>query len=330
VAPRRVVTVVFPQLQALDLVGPMEVFSGASRLLARTRSDDPGYSVSVASHGGGLVPTSSGLALATEDAETALRPPVDTLIVAGGEGSRAAVRDDALVALLRLAAPRARRVASVCTGAFLLAGAGLLDGRRAVTHWASCDALSRLHPGVQVERDPIYVRDGNVYTSAGVTAGMDLALALVEEDLGHEVALTVARWLVLFLHRPGNQSQFSTHLSAQLADHQAIRELQGWMAGHLAADLSVEALAERAAMSPRNFARCFRREVGTTPARYVETLRLEAARRRLEESRQPIEGVAAGCGFGTAETMRRAFIRALGTGPAEYRRRFQLAGPLSA
>jgi transcriptional regulator GlxA family with amidase domain len=330
VAPRRVVIVVFPQLQALDLVGPTEVFSGASRLLGRMRSADPGYSVSVASHGGGLVPTSSGLALATEEAEVALRRPVDTLIVAGGDGSRAAVHDEALVALLRRAAPRARRVASVCTGAFLLADAGLLDGRRAVTHWAYCDALSRRYPRVQVDRDPIYVRDGNVYTSAGVTAGMDLALALVEEDLGHQVALDIARWLVLFLHRPGNQSQFSTHLSAQLADREAIRELQGWMADHLATDLSVEALAGRASMSPRNFARCFRREVGTTPARYAETLRLEAARRRLEESREPIEGIAAGCGFGTTETMRRAFIRALGTGPAEYRRRFQLAAPLSA
>ncbi|MFL5908454.1 MAG: GlxA family transcriptional regulator, partial [Solirubrobacterales bacterium] len=223
----------------------------------------------------------------------------------------------------RSASRRSRRVTSVCSGAFLLARAGLLEGRTVTTHWASTAELARRHPELRVDPNPIFVRDGNVWTSAGVTSGMDLSLALVEEDLGRDIAVEVARWLVLFLQRPGGQAQFSTHLSAQLAERQPLRELQAWIADNLDADLRVEALAERAAMSPRNFARFFHRETGITPAAYVEELRVERARQLLEESDESIELVSSRCGFGTPETMRRAFARRVGAAPADYRARFK-------
>jgi transcriptional regulator GlxA family with amidase domain len=213
----------------------------------------------------------------------------------------------------------------VCTGAFLLAEAGLLDCRRATTHWAACRELAARFPGVTVESDPIYVRDGDVYTSAGVTAGIDLALAFVEDDLGPRAALEVARWLVLFVKRPGGQSQFSAQLAGQLAAREPLRDLQEWIPGHLDRDLSVTALAERAFMSPRNFARAFRREVGMTPAAYVESLRVERARLLLQSGDASVAEVARRCGFGTEETMRRAFHRRLRVGPAEYRERFRPA-----
>jgi transcriptional regulator GlxA family with amidase domain len=236
-----------------------------------------------------------------------------------------ALADAELMRWLRSAAGRSRRVASVCSGAFLLAGAGLLDGRRATTHWAACDELSRRHPDVVVQRDAIFVRDGQVWTSAGVTAGMDLALALVEEDLGPAAARDVARWLVLFLKRPGGQSQFSAQLASSGAGREALRELQAWIPGNLGSDLSVPALAERAHMSPRHFARAFRAEVGMTPAAYVESVRVEQARIALEGSRATVDEIARGCGFGTVETMRRAFHRRIGVGPSAYRNRFQPA-----
>jgi transcriptional regulator GlxA family with amidase domain len=327
---RHVVLVAYPEVESLDLVGPAEVFAGAQRFVDQAGRRDRGYRVTIASRGGGPIRTLSGLVLQADADLDGLTGPIDTVMVAGGDGTRPGNVDPGLVEWIRRNVPHARRVASVCTGAFLLAEAGLLDGRRAVTHWASCAALARRYPRVRVEPDPIYVRDGNVATSAGVTAGMDLALAMVEEDLGREAALTIARWLVLFLRRPGNQSQFSAQLSAQLADREDLRDLQHWMADHPDADLSVEAMASRAAMSPRNFARSFHREVGVTPARYVERVRLEAARRRLEESDDPVERVAATCGFGTAESMRRTFIRALNVGPAEYRRRFRTATEIPA
>jgi transcriptional regulator GlxA family with amidase domain len=219
-------------------------------------------------------------------------------------------------------APNVRRIGSVCSGAFILAEAGLLDGRRATTHWGWCKELAQRYPRVKVDPDPIFVRDGSIYTSAGVTAGMDLALALVEEDHGRELALRVARQLVLFLRRPGGQSQFSAQLAVQAADREPLRELQAWIADHLNQDLSVEALADRVAMSPRNFARVFSREVGVTPARFVEQARVEAARRRLEESAHGVDAIASQCGFGTAESMRRAFLRRLHVPPSAYRHRF--------
>jgi transcriptional regulator GlxA family with amidase domain len=250
---------------------------------------------------------------------------VDTLLVAGGVGTAAALRDAELVRWIRTMAPRVRRLGSVCSGSFLLAEAGLLDGRRATTHWAWCATLAERYPAVTVASDPIFVRDGTIYTSAGVTAGMDLALALVEEDHGREVALDVARQLVMFLRRPGGQSQFSAQLAAQSAEREPLRDLQAWIGEHPEADLSVPALARRVAMSPRNFARVFTREVGVTPARFVESVRVEAARRRLEESAAGVDSVAAACGFGTAESMRRAFLRTVRVPPAAYRHRFRAA-----
>ena len=321
--PRRVWIVAFPDVQSLDVTGPLEVFSIANRLAIAGR---PGralpYAVSVVAPSGGTVTTSSGLAVLAAKLPP-LAGPLDTLVVAGGTGTRGAMDDAALIAWIGRAARRARRVASVCTGAFLLARAGLLDGRRATTHWSMCSALRRRFPGVRVEEDPIFVRDGNVLTSAGITAGIDLALELVEDDLGRAVALDVARWLVMFLRRPGGQSQFSVQLSSQLAERPGLRELQAWIADHLAADLSVDALARRAHMSARNFARAFRREVGLTPAAYVEALRVESARRLLETTGRSLEEVAAGAGFGRVETMHRAFQRALRVSPGQYRRHFR-------
>jgi len=310
---RRVVIVTFPDAQVLDVTGPAEVFSVAGRL-----GVDPEYEVVVASPAGGPVATTSGIELSSR-ALRSVRGEVDTLVVAGGTGTRAAVRDRSLVEGVRRLAARARRVASVCTGAFVLAEAGLLDGRRATTHWASADALARRHPSVAVDPRPIFVRDGRVWTSAGVTAGMDLALALVADDHGAEVARSVARWLVLYLQRPGGQAQFSAHLDGRLARRGPLQDLQAWMAEHLDADLGVAALARRAAMSERHFARRFRVETGRTPADHVEALRTEAACRLLEATDEPIEVVARRCGFGTVETMYRAFRRRHGTTPARHR-----------
>jgi transcriptional regulator GlxA family with amidase domain len=314
---RRVVFVAFDRLQALDLVGPAEVFSLASRLFGDA------YEIEVVAPDGAELSTSSGLRMLPHGSVAGCRGPIDTLVVVGGEGVVGALGDDTLVRWIARAATRARRVASVCNGAFLLAAAGLLDGRRATTHWAGCAELKRRHPGIELEPDSIFVKDGNVYSSAGVTAGMDLSLALVEEDLGRKAALEVARWLVLFLKRPGGQSQFSSQLAAQVAERQPLRDLQAWIADNLDADLSVSALAERACMSPRNFARAFRHEIGVTPAAYVEAARVEAARIALDGTQEPIEGVARRCGFGAVETMRRAFHRRLGVGPGGYRDRFR-------
>jgi transcriptional regulator GlxA family with amidase domain len=230
-----------------------------------------------------------------------------------------------LISWIRRTAPRARRVASVCSGAFLLGEAGLLDGRRATTHWAVCDALQRRYPWARVEGDPIFVRDGKISTSAGVTAGMDFALELVKEDGGRDLALAAARWLVMFLRRPGGQSQFSVQLRSQVAERRGLRDLQSWIADHLAADLSVPALARRSRMSPRNFARAFRREIGLTPAAYVEAQRVEGARRLLETADLSVAEVASACGFARVETMHRAFRRGVRVSPGQYRRHFRAA-----
>jgi transcriptional regulator GlxA family with amidase domain len=309
---RRVVIAAFPQVQSLDVVGPAEVFSATRSYEVQVVAPDP--EPFFMSNGMQVIP-----AAALDD----VRGPIDTLVVAGGAGSRDAASDERVIGWVRAAARRSRRVTSVCTGAFLLAAAGVLDGRRATTHWEWCDTLAGLFPSIEVERDAIYVVDGPVYTSAGVTAGMDLALALVEEDLGPKVARDVAQQLVVFLRRPGGQSQFSSQLAALPAAHEPLRDLQAWIPGNVGADLSVPALAERVAMSPRNFARTFRRETGMTPAAYVESVRVEQARIALESSHAPVETVASECGFGTVETMRRAFHRRLGVGPADYRNRFQ-------
>lgn len=310
---RRVVIVAFPGVQSLDVAGPAEVFGAAA--------DE--YGVEIVAPTAGVVTAGSGLTLWAGKAFADVRGPLDTLVIAGGEGTPAVMADEAFVEGVRRLAPRCRRVASVCSGAFVLAAAGLLDGRQATTHWSVCDALDSMYPSVAVDSDRIFVRDGNVWTSAGVTAGIDLALAMVEEDVGRDVALAIARRLVVFLKRPGGQSQFSAQLAGQLAERQPLGEVQAWIADHLDDDLSVENLAQRAAMSIRNFSRTFRREVGVTPARFVERARVEGARRLLEESAASIDEIARRCGFGTAETMRRTFLRALHVTPTDYRRRFR-------
>ena len=321
-SPRQVAILLYPGVQSLDVTGPLEVFTGARDLIASGACSERGYEIRTFSVDGAPLRTSSGLMLTPDGDLREVPAELDTLIVPGGRGSRLTVTDEALLEWIGVTAARARRTAAVCTGAFLLAAAGLLDGRRATTHWSAAEALARLHPNVLVDADPIYLRDGNIWTSAGVTAGMDLSLALVEQDLDRDAALAIARQLVLFLRRPGNQSQFSATLAAQQPQREPLREVQRSVLESLTAEHSVDAMAARAHMSPRHFARAFRAETGLTPARYVERVRLEAARRCLEDSADPIEHVASACGFGTAETMRRAFLRTLEVAPAEYRRRF--------
>ncbi|MHC0431470.1 GlxA family transcriptional regulator [Streptomyces sp. O3] len=318
-APHTVLIVLFDDVLSLDVTGPMEVFAGAASAVGDA---DVPYRVRTATLDGAPVRASNRLTLAP-DHRLADAPAADTLLVPGGPGSLDP--DPRLVDWLRAHGPEATRLVSVCTGAVPLAAAGLLDGRRVTTHWAYSDQLARAHPEVHVDPDPIYVRDGHLATSAGVTAGIDLALALVEEDLGRDVALTVARYLVVFLRRPGNQAQFSAQLAAQTARREPLREVQRWIAEHPAADLSVESLAARARLSPRHFARAFQAESGMTPGRYVERVRLEQARRLLEDSTDGVERISRSCGYGTPEAMRRAFVKTLGSSPAEYRRRFRPA-----
>ncbi|MFF4242917.1 GlxA family transcriptional regulator [Streptomyces sp. NPDC001822] len=311
---RSVLVVLFDGVQSLDVSGPAEVFAGASRFPGIT------YDLRTASLDGAPVRCSSGLTL-VPDGVLADAPAPDLLLVPGGAGTRAP--DPALVDWLRVHGPAAGQLVSVCTGALLLAEAGQLDGHRVTTHWSVCEKLARTYPAVRVDPDPIFVRDGRLATSAGVTAGIDLALALVEEEHGRQVALSIARHLVVFLRRPGNQAQFSAQITAQTAAREPLREVQHWITEHPDADLSVEALAARARLSPRHFARAFQTETGLTPGRYVERVRLEQARRLLEDTTGGVAAISRASGYGTPEAMRRAFLKALGTAPAEYRRRFR-------
>jgi transcriptional regulator GlxA family with amidase domain len=319
---RTVLMVLFDEVQSLDVTGPLEVFTGANTWRTH-HGEGPGYEIRTASLGGAMVRTSSGLRVAPDEDLREFSDGPDLLIVPGGAGARRAGPE--LAGWLREHGGRANRLVSVCTGAFLLAEAGLLDGRRVTTHWFYCSALASKYPALRVEEDPIFIRDGNVATSAGVTAGIDLALALVEDDLGRDAALDIARHLVVFLRRPGNQAQFSAQLAGQLANREPLRDVQRWIADHPAADLSVETLASQASLSPRQFARAFAAEVGMPPGRYVDLIRLETARRRLEDTADGVEQTARSCGYGTPEAMRRAFLRALGVSPGEYRRRFRPA-----
>jgi transcriptional regulator GlxA family with amidase domain len=323
--PRRIAILIYPGVQSLDVTGPFEVFSAASEVLRARGDHDPGYEVVTLARSPDPVRSSSGLGIVPDGPlPRGGASGIDTLVVPGGSGRELAAGDETLIRWISRAPRSCRRVSAVCTGSFLLAAAGLLDGRRATTHWAYAQRLAREFPAVTVEPDPIFIRDGAFWTSAGVTAGMDLALAMIEEDLDSEVALLVARHLVMFLRRPGNQSQFSATLQAQPPRAEPLREIQRIVLEDVAGDHTVEAMAARVHMIPRNFARAFRAQTGVTPARFVESVRLEAARRRLEESGEPVSSIACECGFGTAETMRRSFLRALKVGPLEYRRRFRV------
>ncbi len=321
---RLVVLVGFDGMQLLNLVGPAEMLDAATQLLGGAR----GYRVVIATPGGTPVRGSAGMRLAADTSLGHVRPrAVDTMIVGGGMRIGEVAGDPRLATGLERVSTGARRTCSVCTGAFLLAGAGVLDGRAATTHWAFCAELARAHPRVNVEPDRIFVRDGSVMTSAGSTAGMDLTLALIEEDHGPRVARAVARWTVMFLQRPGGQSQFSERLELPGTIASPIRELLDEIVAAPAADHRLARLAKRAAVSERHLRRMFAAQTGTTPARFVERIRVEAARERLESTTAPVETVAAGCGFGSPETMRRAFLRVLGVGPSDYRARFRSAGP---
>ncbi|MFC3079784.1 GlxA family transcriptional regulator [Phenylobacterium terrae] len=307
---RRIAVLIFPEFQLLDAAGPIGAFEIAHRLVGEA------YEIVVTALEPGLVASSAG---ATMQAQALPEGPLDTLLVAGGNGTRELVHCPKTRELIQAAAPRARRVASVCSGAFLLAEAGLLDGRRATTHWHRCPDFARRYPQVRLEPDRIFVRDDDVWTSAGITAGIDLALALIEEDLGAEVARQTAQQLVVYHRRPGGQSQFSALVEMGGASGRFAR-LLAWMRDNLARRLTVEAMAEAAAMSPRHFARAFQAETGLTPAKALERLRLEVARERVEASAEPIEQVAAAAGFGDPERMRRAFLRAFGQPPQALRR----------
>lgn len=337
-AARHIVFAVAPELVLLDACGPLEAFWRAELTMAAaagstSQPDKVGgpvaYRTTVASIDGGVLQTFPGLPVVTERLDSLDDQPIDTLIVPGVPIDEHCTLQPELVAWIRRRAPQARRVCSVCTGAFYLAAAGLLDGRRATTHWGEAPHLARRFPNVRVDADPIFIRDTGqgedgsvVWTSAGVTAGIDLALALIEEDVGHAVAMQAARRLVVFMKRPGGQSQFSAALAAQASSGGPFEALHSWMAANLRDDLSVERLAEHARMSPRTFARRYVDEVGRTPAKTVSALRLEAAARGLAESRRPLKRIALDCGFGSEQNLRRAFVRRFGVLPLEYRERF--------
>jgi transcriptional regulator GlxA family with amidase domain len=330
-APRLVVVLAFEDVQLLDVTGPVQTFASANEMVCGTRgapTDGAPYWILVVSRRGGPIRSTSGLPLLTQPIAKAIGAKrIDTLIIPGGAGVHDAASDAKTLAWVHRQASTARRIASVCTGAFLLAATGILSGRRVTTHWRFCTRLQQDFPDIHVDSDPIYVRNDRVWTSAGITAGIDLSLALVQEDFGRKLAMQVARHLVVFLNRPGGQSQFSAPLEAQAqaADGNApnhFAPLHGWIAEHVANDLRVEHLAEQAGMSARTFARIYAAKMGITPARMVEKIRVEAVRRNLEETDLPIKRIAALCGFAQEERLRRAFARQVGTTPAEYRRRF--------
>ena len=319
---RRIAVAVYPGVSLLDLGGPLEAFRVASEF-AGTRSRRLNYKCSVVSSRGGQVPTADGVPLITESIRSLDRIEIDTLIVPGAFLVEDVTRDVELIKWVAKRAPKCRRVCSVCVGSFMLAAAGLLNGRRAATHWMHTQLLARQYPDVKVEPDAIFVRDGRVWSSAGVTTGIDLALALIEEDSGRETAIAVARVLVVYLKRAGGQSLYSALLAAQAeSESNNFAELERWIAENLRADLSIESLADRAHMSPRNFARMYAKKRGRTPAKAVEAIRIDAARRRLEETDARIETIADECGYSGEEQMRSAFVRVLRIPPREYRKRF--------
>ncbi len=324
---RHVVMVTHPDAQILDVVGPIEILASVNDFMD---SPSPAYRVTLAAPQRGAFATTCGVELVAhrglDDFSESERLSIDTVMVAGGNGTAAAMRDPKVLRFLQSTAQTANRVVSICTGAFVLAEAGLLKGKRATTHWHHCDALQRNYPDTDVDRDAIYVRDGNVWTSAGVTAGMDLALALVAEDWGQELALAVARAHVMFMIRPGGQSQYSAHLLAQKGQGGPLANVLNWIVENTDQTLSVADLADRACMSERSFLRKFKSTTGTTPARFVEAARVETAKRILEREGASVDRVAHKSGFGNAERMRRAFQRHLGIAPVDYRQRFYAPG----
>lgn len=314
---RSVAMLIYPGVTPLDVTGPLQVFDLANRLRKQKL-----YDIVTVAPTAEPVATSLGFAFIPGCAMTALKLPVDTLLVSGGSGPDSMVRPD-ILDWLRCSAHKARRFGSICTGAFALGAAGLLDGKRATTHWNQGAELARRHPAAQVEIDAIFIRDGDLYTSAGISAGIDLALALVEEDHGRDLALSIARILVLFLKRSGGQAQFSPRLRAQMSAVPAIQQVQTWCQENLEGDLRVGTLCKIAAMSERDFVRKFRQDTGRTPGDYVISARLEAACRLLAETRQSLKGVAQRCGFGSAAAMRRAFMQRVGVPPRQYRDNFR-------
>src|SRR6201987_1396895 len=317
---RKVVIIGPPPVQILDVTGPLEVFSNA-----------PGYEIQLANPGPDrTLQTNRGVVLADATPIADVQGPIDTLVIAGGPGAENGSYDANFVAWIAQAGSQARRVASICTGAFLRAEEGLLNGKKAVTHWTFCDRLAREYPKVSVRPEPIFLRDGSIYTSAGITAGIDLSLTLVEEDHGHETALRIARFLVMFLVRPGGQAQYSHMLSHQAITSQPLRELQVYMLENLKADLSVEALAERIGMSPRHFSRVCLREMKMNPGQFVEHLRGEAAQQMIDSSAMGLKEIADACGFGSTDSMRRTFQRVIGITAGEYAERFRRAKGLDS
>lgn len=322
---RKIGIVAFPDVEVLDITGPFEVFNFANLSLIRQGfTQENIYSIKLLAEKPGPVTTLSGMQIVADDIYGELSSEFDTLLIPGGFIEKA-LANEKLVAWIKAMSSRVRRLVSVCTGAFLLAEAGLLDGCKATTHWHYCQQLSKDYPRVQVEPDYIFIKHGHIFTSGGITSGIDLTLALLEDDWGRDLALHVARFLVVFLKRPGGQSQFSSYLSSEASRRPDLRELQGWIIDHLNQELQVEALAERMAMSPRNFARLFLTETGMTPAKFVEMTRIDRARNFLETSEYSVEFIAEKTGFKDTERMRRAFLRQLGVNPQNYRQRFSRA-----
>jgi transcriptional regulator GlxA family with amidase domain len=324
---KHIVIIVPPLTSILDVAGPLDVFFHASVHIDNQvfKSQKSYITHVISTEESNIVNTSSGLPIVCESSFKSINYDIDTILVTGIPNAPVNMVNPETLEWLRIQAKSCHRIGSICAGAFVLAEAGILNGKRATSHWMVCDKLARLYPEIKVEKDPIFVKDGNVYTSAGISTGMDLSLAMVEEDYGRDIALSVARRLVLYLKRPGNQSQFSVMLEHQKVDHQPISELISWIMDHLNEPLSVEILAEKISMSPRNFARVFLRETGITPAKYIEKVRLETARRRLEETKLTLDEISAECGVGDADTLRRLFLRHMRTTPSEYRRSFTTA-----
>lgn len=322
---RTIGIVAFPDVEVLDITGPFEVFNFANLGLIRQGiAQENVYTLKLLAEKPGPIATMSGLHIVAEDMYGDPNAVFDTLLIPGGCIEKV-LNNEMLITWIKAMSSRVRRLVSVCTGAFLLAEAGLLNGRKATTHWDFCQPLAKSYPGIQVEPDYIFIKDGHIFTSGGITSGIDLALALLEEDWGRDLALYVARYLVVFLKRPGGQSQFSNYLTNEASHRTDLRDLQAWIMEHIHQDLNVESLAERMAMSPRNFARLFLTETGMTPAKFVEMTRIDRARHLLETGDLSVEMIAGKTGFNDAERMRRAFIRQLGVNPQNYRQRFSRA-----